>query len=495
MNVCWLLGCCLLLLPFDVADAAVIRDTRRMATGPLVDYVYRPDPNYEWSVYSRTQQQGFTTVYLSMTSQQWFDETLTDKPIWHHYVVVHVPDTIRYPDAAFMYISSGSNPGPPGNSTAIFRTGQYANETGIVAATLVYIPNQPLIMENDGIQRVEDEIIAWTWRRFFNESRVGIDNPEILLRMPMCKASARGMDAIQDFIQQETGNSIEKFMIAGESKRGWTTWLTGAIDSRVAAMAPVVLSCLNLIPNFHHYWRSLGNWSFALYDYWSQGIMGLIDEPEMVEMAKIIDPYEYRQWMTMPKLMVSGGSDEFFMPDDYDYFYNDLVGGKYIWLVENSGHSINSSPSANAYWTMLQTFFIGVLQDFVVPAVTWIRAANAIGGSIQVTIPVNPISVTAWSAPSIVPNRRDFRLYQLDETFNPVPSNVVWTESPVTDLGDGRYSVSFDSPASGYLAFFIKIRLPGPDGREFVMSTEANIIPPSFPYADCSGSECQGTLI
>lgn len=44
-----------------------------MATGPLVDYVYRPDPNYEWSVYSRTQQAGFTTVYLSMTSQKWYD--------------------------------------------------------------------------------------------------------------------------------------------------------------------------------------------------------------------------------------------------------------------------------------------------------------------------------------------------------------------------------------------------------------------------------------
>jgi len=26
------------------------------------------------------------------------------------------------------------------------------------------------------------------------------------------------MDAIQDFVQQDTGNSIDKFMIAGESK-------------------------------------------------------------------------------------------------------------------------------------------------------------------------------------------------------------------------------------------------------------------------------------
>jgi hypothetical protein len=35
-------------------------------------------------------------------------------------------------------------------------------------------------------------------------------------------------------------------------------------------------------------------------------------------------------------------------------------------IVENSGHSINSSPSANNYWTMLQTFFIGVLQVIII---------------------------------------------------------------------------------------------------------------------------------
>ncbi len=41
----------------------------------------------------------------------------------------------------------------------------------------------------------------------------------------------------------------------------------------------------------------------------------------------------------MPKLMVSGASDEFFMVDDYDYFYNDLLGEKYIWLVFITYHN------------------------------------------------------------------------------------------------------------------------------------------------------------
>ena len=30
-------------------------------------------------------------------------------------------------------------------------------------------------------------------------------------------------------------------------QRGWTTWIVGAIDSRVVGMVPTVLTCLNLV--------------------------------------------------------------------------------------------------------------------------------------------------------------------------------------------------------------------------------------------------------
>lgn len=55
--------------------------------------------------------------------------------------------------------------------------------------------------QNDGIERGEDKAIAWTWKRFYNESHAGIDNPEILLRMPMCKV---GLSSIQYAIIDKT---------------------------------------------------------------------------------------------------------------------------------------------------------------------------------------------------------------------------------------------------------------------------------------------------
>ncbi len=37
--------------------------------------------------------------------------------------------------------------------------------------------------------------------------------------------------------------------------------------------------------------------------------------------------------MTMPKLVVNSGGDEFFLPDDNYYFWDDLPGKKFLRLV------------------------------------------------------------------------------------------------------------------------------------------------------------------
>ena len=56
----------------------------------------------------------------------------------------------------------------------------------------------------------------------------------------------RAMDTVQDMLSILGIADVTSFMIAGESKRGWTTWMTAPVDDRIVAMSPVVLSSLNM---------------------------------------------------------------------------------------------------------------------------------------------------------------------------------------------------------------------------------------------------------
>lgn len=48
------------------------------------------------------------------------------------------------------------------------------------------------------------------------------------------------------FLKNNLLTGAEKFVVSGISKRGWTTWLLGAVDrTRVVAIAPIVFDIVN----------------------------------------------------------------------------------------------------------------------------------------------------------------------------------------------------------------------------------------------------------
>ena len=49
------------------------------------------------------------------------------------------------------------------------------------------------------------------------------------------------MDTVTDYVQKKFSNTVSTFIIVGASKRGWTTWTTGAVDKRVIAIVPIVM--------------------------------------------------------------------------------------------------------------------------------------------------------------------------------------------------------------------------------------------------------------
>ena len=90
----------------------------------------------------------------------------------------------------------------------------------------------------------------------------------------MTKAAVRAMDTVVSYCAG--GNvPIDGFVVAGGSKRGWTTWTTAAVDRRVVAIVPIVIDLLNIEPSFKHHLAAYGFWAPAVGDYEDDGAHGL----------------------------------------------------------------------------------------------------------------------------------------------------------------------------------------------------------------------------
>src|SRR5262249_28314929 len=130
-----------------------------------------------------------------------------------------------------------------------------AEATNSVVAELKMVPNQPLVFHNDGVGRKEDDLIGYTWDQYLKTG-----DETWPARLPMTKSAVRAMDCVQELLASERGGKlkIDKFVVAGGSKRGWTTWCTAAVDRRVAAAIPMVIDVVNVPVSMQHHVAAYG---------------------------------------------------------------------------------------------------------------------------------------------------------------------------------------------------------------------------------------------
>ncbi|XP_059147518.1 autocrine proliferation repressor protein A-like [Physella acuta] len=338
--------------------------------------------------------------------------------------------------------------------------------------------------------RYEDSIIAWTWRTFLENG----SNPEIILRLPMTKAVVRGMDTVSTFAKSLTGFEINKFVIGGESKRGWTTWTTAAVDARVVGMVPTVMDLLNIQENLHHHYQSLGGWTFAFEDYYNLNVTLYLDSPNMPWLRAVIDPLTYLMRYTMPKLIVTTSGDEFFLPDDSYYYFNKIPDPKYLRVIPNAEHSL--SGHYLSYLMTVRGFFLNILENAQFPNVTWVRTSSSVSGKTVVQTSRPPKNVTVYHATTLSDGRRDFRLVVRDaKTGGKLPHPVLWYSTTAKQNSPTEYEAEFMRPVNGWTAFFIQLQFDGLYDSTLDFTTEVNVVPDTLPFPDCSGVSCFGKLV
>ncbi|UCH33096.1 MAG: hypothetical protein JSV65_10900 [Armatimonadota bacterium] len=424
------------------------------ASAGLLEYVAAPDPAYGWSYLGDYRYDAFTAtvVYLGLTSQVWHEIP------WTHIMALIVPDNLDYPDHALLFIGGGSTGNSPGEDE-LYIGAHLANAIGAPVAVLPAVPNQPLF---GGLN--EDALIAYTFLRYLDTE----DDTWPLL-LPMTKSAVKAMDAVAEYASQAWGRDIDNWVVTGGSKRGWTTWLTGAADPvRVKGIAPLVIDTLNIPVQLQHQLDTWGDYSEMIDDYVDTGLVDTLGD-EGAPLVAMVDPYAYRDRITMPKLIVNGSNDPYWVIDALNIYWDDLVGPKYVLYDPNSGHGLDD---VDRVLNTLSGFFHHVAGGKAFPALWWRHGDFKMTLLLDVKAEPMPEAARIWVAHSA---DMDFR----DET---------WVATPMTADKQG-FSGAVAKSTTENIALFGEADF-NIAGRSFTLSTPVRVVPAAtgFPPGWSSGT-------
>ncbi|MEZ6150675.1 MAG: PhoPQ-activated protein PqaA family protein [Pirellulaceae bacterium] len=449
--------CCLCALAvFSVAGQATGQERllkaspSPLAGSELNDYVATPDENYRWEVREESKVQNCEVLRLHMTSQRWQGID------WRHVLTLVKPnklDTSR--NDALLVVSGGDwhkdwpNNGPatvPVRGEAQLLA-TVANQFGCIIAILSQVPFQPIM---DG--KHEDEIIAATFAKYMQT-----EDPTWPLLLPMVKSAVRGMDATTAAAQQRWGVSLTQFTVTGASKRGWTTWLTGANDERVTAIAPMVIDMLNMSAQMKLQVASFGGYSEQIADYTDLDLPAVLSTPGGQKLQSIVDPFAYREKLTMPKLMIFGTNDRYWPLEACNLYWEQLTGEKHLLYVPNEGHGIKDYARVIGSISALHRSRHG---GSPLPKLDWEFAQTGTHIALDVTAKRGVDTVHGWVAHAPT---RDFR-------------DAKWEERACQTSGDNAWRLTVEKPTEGFMACFAECTSAA-DATPAYFSTNVRIFP------------------
>ncbi len=444
------------------ATALLFVSTHAQQTA-LDRYVAKPDPAYSWKLVNTIAGQGYKGFVIELTSQQWRTEKDVDRPVWKHWLTVVKPDNAT-PGKALLFIGGGNN-NNPAPASAPDRVTQFALESNSVVAELGQVPNQPLFFTDSKEKgRFEDDLIAYTRVKHFSTK-----DDEWLVRLAMVKSGVRAMDAIQEFLASEAGGKfkVDQFVVSGGSKRGWTTWLVGAVDKRVIAIMPTVIDALNSEAITRHHFEAYGFFSTALNDYVNHGLFPhKIGTPEYQAVLAIEDAYNYRhrERLKIPKYLVNASGDQFFLPDNSQFYFGELQGEKHLRYTPNAKHNLAGSDARES----MLAFYLAILKGKARPRYSWKKEKD---GTLVVKVVDKPKEVNLWQATN--PKARDFRVDTIGNAY---------LRTQLTEQKGSVYVGRVDKPASGFTAFFVELVYDIGEKYPLKLTTEVSVVPDVLPF-------------
>jgi PhoPQ-activated pathogenicity-related protein len=413
----------------------------------LAEYVGRAETESGWKI-ERTEDLGGGKAWLlKLTSQNWHGI------VWTHDLIVVAPAGKRTGKVLLL------NDGGGVSQDRLDQARRMAAKIQAPVAILLGVPNQPLLGGKS-----EDDLIAETFVRYLDTGDASWP-----LLLPMVKSVVKAMDAVQELgLQEKWSEPVEKFIIGGASKRGWTTWLTAANDPRVMAITPMVIDVLNMKEQMAHQEKALGGTSKEISPYTDRGLVPAPDTPQARSLWAMVDPWTYRARFTMPKLIVLANNDPFWSTDALNLYWDALPGEKYISYSPNAGHDLNERDAAGAKTNTdrainnVAAFVRHQLSGTPMPKLSWTHSTGE-DGTLRLAVSADPAPAEArlWVAHS---ETRDFR-------------KARWESQPVGVKEGEPIEASVPKPNNGYVAYYADLGYEI-DGLPQWLCTQLRIVGP-----------------
>lgn len=439
----------ILIISYFCIQEGIAQSKSALPENALKSYVNFQDNAFSWELKDSLIENEVTIYNLLLTSQKWREHT------WRHQLSIIVPKNLEA-ETALLFITGGSNKEEKPNwatSDALWPPlAQIAQKNRAVVALLKQTPNQPLY---DNL--TEDALISYTLHQYKKDKDVTWP-----LLFPMVKSAIKAMDAVEEFSFQKTKRKITGFVTAGASKRGWTTWLTAALDDpRIKAIAPMVIDMLNMPATLNYQYTTYGEYSIEIEDYVKLEIPQGTETPDGRNITTMIDPYSYRKKYDLPKIIFIGTNDPYWTVDATKHYINEIPGENLIHYVPNVGHNLGGGKQA---FEALNSFFALTLKNQKYPVCSWDAKDTQFGIDFNLNIESeNLLEAHLWETTSM---DKDFR-------------NNLWLNRKlkINDPSAIKFTKSY--PKKGHQAFYVELKYKDPNGdiysvcsRIFVSDTE-----------------------
>jgi PhoPQ-activated pathogenicity-related protein len=242
----------------------------------------------------------------------------------------------------------------------------------------------------------------------------------------------------------------------------------------------MVIDTLNMKAQKAHALEAWGHQSEQIDDYTRRGLTEKYDTEDGRRLWMMVDPYAYRDRLTMPKLLINGTNDRYWTLDALNIYWDDLKGPKAVVYLPNAGHGLQEHREYAL--NGIAALFRHVVSGRTLPNLSW-KHTDADDGRLRFEFGSSPSPKSARLWVATAPTR-DFREARWDSSTLDIgndrddPQDVRGNgKKPASGIGNVVEISSFaitvtrDRPRSGFVAIFGDIEYEI-DGIRYHLSTQ-----------------------